>query len=346
MKILILAPKNLTLAQTFENGLRTNGCAVTLHDYRDKIGKLQASTISQVKRLPRKIRSSWEGNFIQYINKGHIEKFRNTDPDIVLLYNSEFLAPETVKLFQASAKVVYYLGDSPFFTPVYERFLECLTLADRILCSDTYWIEQMRMVNINTARFFIPGSNPLTNFRKEVSDKERKIYSSDLVFIGQAYSGAWGYKRAYFLDQFSDLDIKIYSSNRFSLWYHQFPGLQKRVIVQRNWISHEEHNTILNCCKLYPVDANPAVINGLHIRILDCLASGILPLVEHRGDVETVFKEVHLPLIRSYAEAGDLARHFLQNEDLRTSTLEELRAFAQERYTPGKTMRTLLELIC
>lgn len=343
MKILLLAQKNITLAATFEIGLQMNGCEVTLHDFKETLSSLKVNVNSHIKRFPGKIRTRWENSYIQSINKGHRQKFIETNPDLVLLYSSEFLSPETIRFFKTKAKVVYYLGDSPFFTPVYERFLECLTLADLILCSDTYWIEQLRMVNINRARFFIPGSNPLTNYRKEVSEQDVKKHFSDIVFVGAAYSGAWGYKRACFLDQFSDLNLKIYTSRRLSSYFHQFPRLKECASFPARRISHEEHNTILNCCKLYPVDANPGIINGVHIRILDCLASGILPLVEHRGDIETVFMEVPLPLIRSYGEAGDLARHFLQNDDLRTSTLEELRDFAQERYTPEKTMRTLLE---
>ena len=253
------------------------------------------------------------------------------------------LLPETLRVIKNTAKVFFFLGDSPFYTPTNDHFLADLFYADAIFCPDSFWVEQFEMIGLKTAHFFLLGINPLMNFVTDVSASDREKWAADLLFVGNEKATTWGYKRALFLNQFCDLDIKIYTSPPFARRLAEFPGLKGKTSYRGKRISHEQLNTMLNCCKLYPVDANPGLINGIHARVFECIASGILPLVEYRKDLDTAFGGVDLPVITSYSSAKGVAEMYLDDDQLRSRVMDELRQFANERYHPAVTIKQMLE---
>ena len=99
------------------------------------------------------------------------------------------------------------------------------------------------------------------------------------------------------------------------------------------------------CAKVYPVDANPAVLNGIHLRMFDCIAMGVLPLVEYRKDLDTFFKEVNLPLIKNYQDAEGLAKKFISNDSLREKTLKELFDYTRVRFSPDIVFGKILKML-
>ena len=113
--------------------------------------------------------------------------------------------------------------------------------------------------------------------------------------------------------------------------------------IHRKPLTFEEINLISNCSKIYPIDANPGLINGLHVRIFDCIGSGILPLVEFREDINLVFKGLHLPIINNYNECEDKAKYFLKNDQERKDIIEDLRKFVAKNYTLKKAAEIILE---
>jgi hypothetical protein len=344
MKVLLLYPKIYTLAETFKLGFIQNNCEVYHYDYRDNTNLFKEKIHTHIRKLPYKVRSRWYNYYANAINQRHIEVFKDYCPDLVIIYNSEMLLPETIVFFQKKAKVVFFLGDSPFYTPVNDNFFSCLTKADIILCADTGIIEQLKIIGLNQCHFFLIASNPEVNYQKDVTVEEKAKWGSDLVFVGASYSTSIGYKRALFLNNFADLDIKIYTSRMFRRWYSYFPKLEKKVIHPGKRISDDELNTILNCCKIYPIDANPGLINGIHLRILDCIASGILPMAEYRKDVVEIFGKAGLPIIDDYSKASSLGAYYLKNEKERLEIIEALRNEVKN-YNPERSIQKFIEEI-
>ena len=71
---------------------------------------------------------------------------------------------------------------------------------------------------------------------------------------------------------------------------------------------------MFNRTKIIPVDGNPSIINGAHLRLLEALAAGALPLIEYRKDVEDeIFRDagIRLPIFKSYNEAAEIAAFWL-----------------------------------
>jgi len=345
MKGLLLIPKLYTISKTFIKGLERNNCDVFHYDYREDTKGFEEKIHTHIRKFPHKIRSKWYRIYVSKINKRHLELFHKYQPDIVLVYNSEMLLPETVVEMKRSAKVCFFMGDSPFYTPTNDFYLQCLMKADCILCPDSFWVEQLKGIGLSGVHFFLLGSNPETNFPREVSNTEKETWGSDLVFVGATFSNVVGYKRALFLSKFSELDIRIYTNKMIERWYTFFPDLKKKVIYPEKRISDEDLNVILNCCKIYPVDANPGLINGIHVRIFDCIASGILPIAEYRKDVRDVFGKVGLPIIDDYNKAASIVQYYLDNELERKDIISALSKYVDEHYSPQKSIAKLLDIV-
>lgn len=263
---------------------------------------------------------------------------------MVLVYNDSMLLPETVQYFKKTARTVFYLGDNPYYTWTKPLFLNLLMEADYIFAPDTMWVEQLKMLGLKHIYFeIIGGWDKRFYFPMEPSPQDREKYSSDLLFIGNSYVLNWGFKRTLFTNQFADLDIKIYGTKQWLRWLTYFPDLQKRFILQENPIGLEQVNLMSNCCKLYPVDANPGLLHGLHARIFDCIGSGILPLVEYRKDLDDVFKNTGIPKIYNYNDANSLAKHFLNNEKERLELIEHLRKYVAQHYLPNHGIERMFE---
>lgn len=341
MRVLILTPSIYSVANTFVHGLEANGCTVKVFDYHSQLPPWIDGLGRHVVRMPYMIRSKWIASYSHRINALHREAFRNFSPDIVLVYNSEMLHRGTTEYFQKRARVVFFMGDSPFFTPVNDEYLPSLRVADLILSPDSFWIEQLALLGINKCKFFVPGSNPTDHHIIEGVNRK----SSEIVFFGQPYSGSWGYKRAMFLNSFAGLDLKIYTNSSIKRWYKEFPALEKCVCHTGTRINAKQHNEILNSAWLYPVDANPGLINGVHIRIIDCINSGVIPITEYRKDVEQVFDGTGLPVIKCYSDAENVASELLRDPALYHKILGNLRDFVFARYSPEITMGELLSWI-
>jgi hypothetical protein len=207
--------------------------------------------------------------------------------------------------------------------------------ADWIFAPDSHWIEQLKMLGIKNIKFEVLGWDQQTYYTLDPDEEDRLKYASDLVFIGNSYVINWGFKRALFLSQFEHLDLKIYGTHHWFRWLEYFPGLKDHFVQIAKPISLDKVNLISNCCKIYPVDANPGILNGIHARIFDCIGSGILPLPEYRKDLDLVFNGVALPAIHNYNQGKEIAEYYLKRDDERKNLIKSLLAEVRTNYTPS-----------
>lgn len=342
-RVLLIFPKMFTMVRAFEQGFLQNNCIVDSYDNSSYISNSQRKIYHNLHKLPSRVRARWQQRFLNLINKFQLEKFREFQPDIVVIYNGGMVMPETAALMKKEAKVCFYMGDSPFYPAREDSYLSCLMQADLILCPDSYWGKQLTGIGIDSIRSFLIACSTETNHVKEVSAQERERWRSDLVFVGRTSPSSRGFKGSLFLDQFTRYDFKIYTGKGITRWYEDFPGLKQRTVHPAKRLTDNELNTILNCCKLYPVDANPGLINGVHLRIFECIGSGILPLVEYRKDVKDIFGKQGLPIITNYKAAGEMAAYYLHHDQERMDILQGLRSFVAEKFSPAQSIANVLD---
>ncbi|GAJ18159.1 unnamed protein product, partial [marine sediment metagenome] len=94
-----------------------------------------------------------------------------------------------------------------------------------------------------------------------------------------------------------------------------------------------------------PVDANPGLVNGIHIRVFDCIGSGIFPLVEYQKDLDIVFKNVELPVIKNYKDAEKTAKYYIINDEKREKINIELKQYVDSHFTPEKAALSILDKV-
>jgi hypothetical protein len=344
MKTLLLFPSHYTLHKTVQHGLKKLGHEVLQHDFSSAIKPWQSRINIQMFRLPYSIRHKWSEHYFKIINKRHIEVFDQFLPDVVFIYNNASILPETMKHFKNNkARIIFFMGDCPYFTETNKYYMHILFQADLVVAPDSFWAKQMNLIGINNTMLEFPGfDETLLNFRNP-TEEEKKKYDWDAFFVGIGYPESWGYKRALYVSKFAKFNLKAYGNKHWLKWLEFFPELKPKFEVQQVRFTNEDIAIMSKCAKIYPVDANPAILNGMHLRVFDCIASGILPIVEYRVDHDVVFDKVHLPSVKNYNDAYMIARQFIDNDSLREKTLQELKEYTIEKYSADVTLKRIFD---
>lgn len=339
MKILLLFPRIYSLANTFMEGYNKLGHEVVQFDYRDLVRKLDQKVNTQMFRLPFSIRKRWNKRFMESINKVQKQNFDNYKPDIVIIYNNEMLLSETIEHFSKKASVIFFLGDNPFYTPTNDYFLHLLFKADLVISPDSFWTEQLELMGLSncTTEYF-------NTQHIEFKRTKNAVEQHDLLFVGMSYVNSWGYKRALFLNQFADLDIRIHGNSAWYRWLEFFPDLKPKFILKGRY-SDEYMNVLHRSAKIYPFDSNPGVLNGIHLRLFDCIEYDMLPIPEYRKDIERIFKKEGLPIITDYRKAKEITEYYLLKENEREELVKSLKNFIRKNYNPEISMARILDKI-
>ena len=335
LKVLIFSGKGSSVTCVFQAGFERNGHEVRVIDYTERISKQFIYLDNRGNYFPYKYRHYLRRALLRKIQKIYVQEATTYLPDLILVYNDQMLCGETVTKIKGTVKtkIVVYLADSPLYLNRREHLLPLLKQVDHVFAPDSYWIVQLKMLGIRNLHFIIPGFNP-SFFKKPVGKEEYDKFKADLMYTGSPYNDIWGRKRAMFLNCFSRMDIKIYGPKGWVRWLNDFPDLKERFIFPSARINDETLNTMLNCCRIYPVDANPGIINGVHIRVFDCIAAGILPIVEYRKDLHDVFDKDLIPTIYNYNEAEEMATYFLAHPEECGERIKKLSALIYTEYSP------------
>ena len=346
-KALLLCSDRHSLYNSLSEILNEISSEVRTFNIGDKISPVDSFLQSQSLRMPYRLRSGWEKYFQKKLNKELSGLFKDYNPQLVVVYNSEFLLPETCAEIRKSAKLIFYLADSPFYTPQNNYYLMVLSYADLILSPDTFWSRQLNTAGLQNTLYFIPGPDERYYHRLEPSSIPDSVPETEIIYAGSSYFNSWGYKKALLMSKFVSYDFHLYGNAMWRRWFRYFPGLELR-FTEAGYIPGDTLNQMFNRTRIIPVDGNPGILNGFHLRVFEALSAGALPLIEEREDVEgKLFKECRakLPLIRNYNDAKDLAGYYLKNENERKDTVSELFSFLKSHYNKTRNAERLLEAL-
>ena len=104
------------------------------------------------------------------------------------------------------------------------------------------------------------------------------------MFCVGAHLNSWGYKKAMLMNYFAT-DFRP-GNSAWRRWFSFF-RLEK-VFTDSGFIAQEEMNRMYNRAAVIPVDGNPGIINGVHLRMFEALAAYCL--IEYRNDVTVSFQ--------------------------------------------------------
>lgn len=344
-KTLLLCPRRYSIYDLLLSIISKISSTTKGFDIDGSLGNKTLWLNTQMFRFPAGIKRRWDSSFLRTANNNLLKEFNEFQPDLVFVYNSEYLMPETCAILRKRAKLVFYLGDSPFYTPHNNYFLTCLTYSDLILSPDSFWISQLNMLGLTKTLHFIPGIDEKRYFIIDDSYIPATVRPTDILYVGGCYLNSWGFKKAMLMSRFSPFDLRIYGNKSWKRWFDFFPEL-KHAYTETGYISTEHVNLMFNRTRIVPVDGNPAILNGVHLRLMEALGSGTLPLTEYREDVDKYIfsgSGIEIPYIKNYDYAGDLAGYWIKNDKERKETAEMMRSFVLKKFSPESNADRLLE---
>jgi hypothetical protein len=344
MKAFVFIPNEYTIGQMIVEGFEENGWDAEIIDFKDHIPEWKNSLFVKTIGFPDRLNKAFQSNYFELINRKYIELIENGRPDVIVIYNNQYFSPETLTKIRNKTKITFFLGDNPLWSNTSDTNLTILKYSNYTILPDTYWKNELESIDIPNVNFDMIGYSKKYNFKlKNISESDRLRYSNDLVFVGRNYKDSAGYKRSLFYSQFSEMDLKIYGSHGWDKWTNYFPELNGKIQHLNERITHEKLNLILNCCKVYPIDQNPGIINGLHARVFEAIGSEILPVLEYRSDVDIIFNEVRIPVIRKYSEGQSIAKYYIENEQERDKLICELKEYIDSNYLPINCIAKLIK---
>jgi hypothetical protein len=346
-KAFLLCSSKYSLYHTLESILLEFCDEVIGMNVLKHVRNIEISINTQMFRMPYSIRNKWTSYYQNKINAALMKEFRLQSPELVFIYNNEMLLPSSVAEIRKSAEVIFFLGDSPYYTPTNDYFLTLLNMGDMVLVPDSFWMQQMRALGIKNTFLFIPGIDENSYHQHPPQELTQALPETDILYCGMSYLNSWGYKKAMLMSKFTDFNLEIYGNRAWKRWFQFFPKLSS-VFHESGFIQTPLLNAMFNKTKLMPVDGNPAILNGFHLRTFEALGAGVLPLIEQRKDVEDeIFTniDIQLPIIRSYDDATQLAEKFLSDETLRVSTVGIMKKMVLNKYSTERNAERILEFL-
>lgn len=334
-RALLLCPAQYSLSNSLREILGHLAGEVRYSDIRSAISSRIMKLNSQAFRLPHGIRSRWEKYFLEKVNEMILTQVEEFRPDLVVVYNSLYMVPETCRSVSSRSKLVFFMGDSPFYTPQNNYYLSCLPHADLVLSPDSQWQQQLVTMGLEQTVYFVPGVDKSSYFRISPDGAPAGDERAGVLYVGSCYLNSWGYKKALLMSGFTRFNFRLYGNSAWRRWFPFFPELE-RVFTGSGFIPQGEMNRMYNSASVIPVDGNPGIINGVHLRMFEALAAGALPLIEYRNDVDNLlFRgfEGQLPLMRDYRKAGDMAEYYLNNDRERAELVSRMDEFLAREYS-------------
>lgn len=341
MKVLLFFSGKDTLSKSFYKGFIDRSCEVEIINFQEFHTDFRNTLYERSLLMPKRYRKRIEKDYLSSIQKKYLDVVEKEHPDLVLIYNDQMVQASTAKEIRKNAKIAVYLADSPFFLQRREHILPMLFETDHIFAPDSFWIEQLKSIGLKNVSFLLGGYYPEEE-EITISEEEKLRYTSDLFYLGSAYPDSWGYKRALFLSKFVQTDIKIYGPPNWEYWFTYFPELRNKMVLGER-LSISTVQKIMKCCKLYPVDSNPGIINGLHVRIFDSIKLGLLPLVEYKRDLEFAFPGFEIPVIENYNIINEIVIKNLADDFKRLSLIKSLQEYLNDYYNPVRVVSELLD---
>ena len=342
-KALLIIPEMYSIKNVVSEGLEGLGYNSFHIDYRKKINNKNI----YLRKLHTVLTSSQIrfAKLQEEVNKYYIDKYNELEPNLVIIYNDELVLPATVDFFKQKSNVIFLLGDNPLtLNPLNIYNIKILFQADIVVCADSSWKKQLERIGLNNIIYdYLAYSADVFSSNTTTLNDDRV---NDILFIGRTYGGSWGYKRLLFLNEFTDLNIDIYGSGaHWNKWLDSFPKIRNKLIYNTNKLPIHKYRELMYSYKIFPVDANPGLINGMHLRIFECISAGILPLIEYTDDIDVVFKDIPLPLIYNYKDAKEIALQYLEDDKNRIKMLNNAKDYLDDNYSPKIVMRRILKRI-
>ncbi|MBK7552824.1 MAG: hypothetical protein IPI61_14725 [Syntrophaceae bacterium] len=196
MKILFSGyhnPHYETVTEYMERALRALGHEVIVYDDRRHV-------------IPGRIRSrvGWLHRLdLACINRRLAEAARRGAVDAVVVTGGDRILPETVDRIRAMGIVTALWTTDP--PKGHVPHLKVAPRYDHIFCQGSEFVELLRETGTDRARWLPVGCEPASHHPIELTEEERRLWGSDVVFVGSHYP-----EREALFEALADFDLALW----------------------------------------------------------------------------------------------------------------------------------------
>jgi len=321
MKVLLSGyhnPHFITITEYMENAIKALGHELIIFDDRQHI-------------IPGRIRYriKWFNQLdLEHINRRMLRLASEKKPDIAIVAGGHRITASTIKTLNANGIVtILWTIDAPInFQPI----LSVAPHYNHIFCQGSEAVELLGNKGIKGAHWLPVACDPNSHRPLELSNKEKKYYGHDIVFVGSYYP-----VRADLFEKLTEFD--------FDLWgpgWEQLPSKSAlRDFLRGGQLKQEVWSRIYNASKIvlathYQDPDNRFPVYQASPRIFEALACRCFVLVDRQKDVLSLFNDgEHLVGFDGIADLREKIKYYLRHPNERNKIATQGYREVLERHT-------------
>jgi len=296
---------------------------ITITEYIERaIERLKHSLITYDDRkfiIPGRIRErmlflqKWDLN---RINNKLISLAARCKPDLCLVAGGHRIFPDTIKkIKERGTRTVLWTIDSPNnFQPI----INAAPDYDFVFCGGTEAQELLAKAGIEKTRWLPFACDPEFHRPVEVTFEEKKIYGSDVTFVGSFYP-----YRGQILEQISDFDLKVWGPG----WDKLSPRSPLKKLARDTKLKPKEWIKIFSSSKInitIHYQDGKILCYQASPKVYETLACQSFLLVDNQKDVRSLFEDGrHLVIFNDIKDLREKIVYYLNNPEEREKIVKQ-----------------------
>ena len=279
--------------------------------------------------------------------KALLNKAKKFRPDIVLIAGGITIYPDTITAIKELGNITT-INWSADYPRNFDYHIKAGPYYDYLFTSSMDGLKKYQENGHVNGHFLPFACDPQIHKPIDVSEEERKKYSSDVCFVGSNYP-----ERLSVLEKLSGMDLGIWGIG----WDRLPVDSPLRQHIRGGVLKPEEWTKVYNCSKIVlnilsiKLDgaielADPKYGHIANTKVFEILSCGALQLVERKSDVIKLFKPgKHLVCYEDSNELIELIEYYLNNPTDRQKISNNGRRIAHEKHTYLHRLEEMLSLI-
>lgn len=195
-----------SLSLSYLNAFKKLKCEVYTFDLTDELRKINPFATFRI------LNNYFEHYFYKELNMRLLSQIKLVKPDLIFVIKGSALLPETILQIKSELQstIFCFNPDNPFNlnkAASNELIRKSLSLYDCYFIWGKFLMEQLKSSGAKRVEYLPFAYDPELHYPVSVSDEEKVVYGSDVVFIG-----TWDQEREEFLKSITDFDLSIWGS--------------------------------------------------------------------------------------------------------------------------------------
>ncbi len=256
----------------------------------------------------------FEKLFCWTVNKNFMDKTNILKPELVFVIKGSFIFPEALKEIKKNMKslLINFNPDNPFNLnrSASNNFIRrAIPLYDCYFIWGEFLIQQLKDAGAKKVEYLPFAYDPELHFPVQVSEDEKKLYGSDIAFIG-----TWDKERERWLEYLSDYDLAIWGNG----WEKLSINSKLRSKWKRKPVFGEDFSKICNSSKIILNFIRKQNYNAHNMRTFEVPAcKGFMLTTRTQEQCEFFEEEKEMICYETVEELRNKIEEYLPKESLR-----------------------------